>query len=51
VDPQTVKQKRRQEQSQAKTLYDLIQLGISRGYKQPQLWASHIIRARQNKRR
>ena len=49
VDPAMIKRQRKSEQGQAKTLYDLIQLGISRGYKQPQLWASHIIKARQRK--
>ncbi|MCV6548012.1 MAG: hypothetical protein OIF56_12170 [Cohaesibacter sp.] len=47
-----VKGKRRaanQEQAQAQTLADLVELGRKRGYKSPEKWAAHIWTARQAK--
>lgn len=38
---------RKQEQSKAHTLDDLIRIGQLRGYKRPELWARHVYKARQ----
>jgi DNA repair protein RadD len=40
---------RRREQGSAQGLDDLIQLGRSRGYKNPVAWARHVLAARQTK--
>lgn len=40
----------RQDQSRAKSLEDLIELGRQRGYKSPERWAGYIFSARQKKR-
>jgi hypothetical protein len=40
---------RKQEQSNAQTLQDLIALGHQRGYKNPVAWAKHVLIARQTK--
>lgn len=39
-----------QEQSRAKTLFDLIELGRRRGYRSPERWASHVYNSRISKR-
>lgn len=41
---------KRIEQGKAKSFDDLVALGRSRGYKRPELWAKHLINARQAKR-
>lgn len=40
---------RRKEQGKAQTLGDLVAIGRSRGMKRPELWAKHVLRARQAK--
>lgn len=42
---------KKQEQSNARTLEDLIELGRSRGYKNPVFWAKHVMYARSTKGR
>jgi DNA repair protein RadD len=49
-DPAALRLQKRREQKSAESLEDLIQLGIKRGYKRPQLWAQHVFNARQVKR-
>lgn len=44
---ESVQREKRREQGSAQTLEDLVQLGRSRGYKNPYGWASHLIKARQ----
>lgn len=50
VDPNLARQTRLQEQRQAKTLDELIELGKRRGYARPELWARHYFRAKNAKR-
>lgn len=40
---------RRKEQGKAQSLEDLVSIGRSRGMKRPELWAKHVLRARQAK--
>ena len=47
IDPKTFSKTRKREQGRSATLQDLIDLGRSRGYKRPELWAGFIFRARQ----
>lgn len=46
---EALRRQKRAEQSGAKTLDDLIAVGRSRGMKQPEAWARHVLRARQAK--
>ena len=46
VDITALRRSRAREQSQARTLEDLIKLGAARGYRNPAAWARHIIHAR-----
>ena len=41
---------KKQEQSQARTLEDLIELGKSRGYKNPLTWAGHVYQSRMRRK-
>jgi len=50
VDVEAIRQQRRKEQSDAKSLDDLIALATARGYKNPEKWAAHILTARAAKR-
>ena len=49
IDPAIARRKRLGEQSQAKTYEELVELGISRGYKSPKKWAEHLVQARRMK--
>lgn len=49
VDVEAVRRQRAQEQWQARTLDDLVQLGIARNYPSPAKWAAKIFTARQAK--
>lgn len=49
IDVEALRIKRKQEQAQARTLEDLINLATARGYKSPEKWAAHIFTARQAK--
>lgn len=49
VDVETMRQQRRQEQAEAKSLDDLIRVGTLRGYKNPEKWAKHVHAARMAK--
>ena len=44
------KRERKQQQGQAQTLETLTELGRERGYKNPRMWAQHVLRARQRSR-
>lgn len=46
VDIAALRRARAREQSGARTLDELIRLGVSRGYRNPAAWARHIISAR-----
>jgi superfamily II DNA or RNA helicase len=46
VDPAMLRRQRAKEQGSAKTLQDLIALGVARGYKNPRAWAHHVYQAR-----
>lgn len=46
IDPAQLRRERAREQSQARTLDDLIDLGRKRGYKSPEKWAAHVYTAR-----
>jgi superfamily II DNA or RNA helicase len=46
IDKSKLKSVRRQEQGRAQDLADLIELGRSRGYKRPELWARHVYMGR-----
>lgn len=50
IDEARLKMMRRKEQSRARTYDDLVALGYSRGYKNPQKWAYHVWQHRQSKR-
>jgi superfamily II DNA or RNA helicase len=50
VDPEVIRQRRRQEQRGAQSFDDLVELGRQRGYKRPLLWAKHVWSARQARR-
>jgi len=50
VDPSLVRDMRRREQASASTLDDLIRLAQSRGYKNPEKWAAHVLTARMAKK-
>lgn len=47
IDPAVLRRQRAKEQSEAKSLQDLIALGVARGYKNPRAWAQHVFNARQ----
>ena len=49
VDKEVARKSKRMEQGKAETLDDLIALGLSRGYKNPVAWATHILSARMQK--
>lgn len=51
VEVMRAKREAKKEQAAAQTLEDLIQLGASRGFKNPAGWARHIFQARQAKGR
>lgn len=51
VDIEAIKRERMREQAMARTLEELVQIGIARGYKHPQKWAAHIWTARQARQR
>jgi len=50
IDPKEFKKVKLQEQSKCKTFQDLVELGESRGYKRPYLWAKYIFNYRQKKK-
>lgn len=50
VDMDAVRRERKLEQGKARTLEDLIRLGISRGMKKPAAWAAIMLAARQNRK-
>lgn len=47
IDKEALRKQVRREQASARTLQDLIELGASRGYKNPAAWARHVFNARQ----
>lgn len=47
VDPFVIRRVRAKEQGSAKSLEDLVKLGVARGYKNPRGWALHVYQARQ----
>ena len=49
LSEEMIKRNRKREQSNAKSLEDLVALGISRGMKNPRGWAKHVYTARQRK--
>lgn len=49
IDIEAIRRQRKQEQGQAKSIEDLVNLARSRGYKAPEKWAAHIFTARQAK--
>ncbi|WP_321337746.1 DEAD/DEAH box helicase [Breoghania sp.] len=49
VDVEALRRERKREQSQARSLQDLVSLATARGYKSPERWAGHIWTARQAK--
>lgn len=49
LDKEALRREKKREQGQARTLEDLITLGISRGYKNPRFWAQKIMQSRQGK--
>lgn len=51
VDVARMKRQSVKDQAAARTLEDLIQLGISRGMSKPEGWARHLIKAREEKQR
>lgn len=51
VDVARMKRQAIKDQAAARTLEDLIQLGISRGMAKPEGWARHLLRAREEKQR
>lgn len=50
LDPAIMRRHARREQGNAQSLGALIDLGTSRGYKDPAKWAAHVFTARQSKR-
>ena len=46
VDEAALKARRRNEQGMAQTLDDLIALGRRKGFKNPEIWAAHVLRGR-----
>lgn len=50
VDIEAMRLQRKKEQGQMQTKEQLIALAIKRGYKRPEMWVSHILRARQAKK-
>jgi hypothetical protein len=50
VDIMAVRAAKKREQSDAKTLPELVALATERGYKNPSSWANHIWQARQSRR-
>lgn len=50
VDLERIRMQRKAEQGKAATLEQLIEIGRKRGYKRPELWAKHILNARQAKK-
>ena len=50
LDPAAMRRARAREQSEARSLDQLIELGRQRGYRSPERWASHVWTARQAKR-
>lgn len=49
LDAEALKRERKQEQSTAQSLEDLIALGRKRGYSNPMGWAKHVFKARQGR--
>jgi hypothetical protein len=50
VDEAVIRRQRNQEQAAARTLEDLVRLGVRRGMSNPQGWARHVLAARQRRR-
>ena len=50
LGPDEIRRLRRREQGKAGDLEALIRIGRQRGHKYPELWAKHVIRAREEKR-
>lgn len=49
IDLTAIREQRKREQGQAKSLEELVSLATARGYKSPAKWAAHIYTARQQK--
>jgi superfamily II DNA or RNA helicase len=49
IDIARIRKIKKHERGSARTLEQLVQLGISRGYKSPRGWAMHVLNARRNK--
>ena len=47
VDLEAMQRERKREQGKAQTMEQLTEIGKQRGYKNPQAWAGHVLRARQ----
>lgn len=50
IDKAAFQQKKKTEQASAKSLEDLVSIGISRGYKNPRYWAMRVMSGRKAKR-
>jgi len=50
VDPETVRRERMREQGAARTLEDLVAVGMRRGLRSPDGWAAHVFAARQGRK-
>lgn len=50
IDLAAMQRERKREQGRAQTLEQLIRIGRERGYKNPTMWAQHVLRARQRVR-
>jgi DNA repair protein RadD len=50
VDLAAMQRERKREQGRAQTLEQLVEIGKQRGYKNPTMWAQHVLRARQRAR-
>lgn len=46
IDPAVLRRQRMTEQGSARSLEELIKLGVARGYKNPRAWALHVFQAR-----
>ena len=49
IDPQELRRQREREQGFARTVEELIAIGLRRGYKHPSGWARNVIRGRERK--
>lgn len=50
VDLDAARRERKREQGRARTLEDLVSLGVRRGYRNPSVWAVKVLASRENRR-